>query len=285
MMGPEGGRPITIGVVDQPHAALAFAAEEASLCGCDLRLVHVYTVPPSPPQVMNTAYGFDIEASFRSSGSKVLADATDFLLSHYGDVGVSTVLDQGAAAMVLIGTSASSRLIVLGPDTVSPWYARLFQGHVSRRVTEEALCPVVVVPDSWTARSRAKGVTLLLDSQTIAHGPLRFAFEQASRHHEILRVLHIAASDGAHDEAVPWHDMHRLIDSWRSTYPHVLVDTTVVSGDADLKTVETFERTALLVLGRPHQHHELASLQRSLARAVIEHADCPVAVVPPDYDA
>ncbi|MET0448461.1 MAG: universal stress protein, partial [Aeromicrobium sp.] len=128
------------------------------------------------------------------------------------------------------------------------------------------------------------GVTLLLDGQTVAHGPLRYAFEHASRHHDILNVIHVEAADGSHDEAIPQHDMQRLIDSWRATYPQVWVKSKVVPGEADLATVVTFEHTDLLVLGRPHEHHAVPSPHGSLARAVIEHARCPVAVVPPDHD-
>lgn len=287
MTGPDAGRPVTVGVLDHQHGALAFAAEEARLAGCDVRVVHAYVVPPSPPQMMGTAYGFDIDASFRESGRQVLADATDLLAVRFEDVTVHAVLTRGPAPMVLTGTSATSRLLVLGPDDATPWYSRLFQSRVSRALITKAECPVVVVPDTWTARGSARGVTLLLDSETVAHGPLRFAFEHAARHHQVLHAIHVRASGDADDAdaAVPWHDMQRLIDSWRATYPHVWVDTRVVSGLADPATVGGFEHTSLLVLGRPHEHHAVASLHRSLARSVIGHADCPVAVVPADYDA
>lgn len=284
MNRPDFGRPITIGVADKQHAALAFAAEEARLSDCDLRVVHSYIVPPSPPQVMGTAYGFDIDASFQESGREVLADATGFLSSQYGDLTVHPVLEQGPAPMVLTATSATSRLLVLGPDDTTPWYSRLFQSRVSRKLVQDALCPVVVVPDTWVARGAVKGVTLLLDGQTVAHGPLRYAFEQASRHHDVLLVIHVDEPGGSPAGSLPRQEMRRLVESWNATYPHVWVNSKEVVGDADLATVESFERTGLLVLGRPHEHHELASLHRSLVRAVIEHADCPVVVVPEDYD-
>jgi len=278
------GRPITVGVADKQHAALSFAAEEARLSECDIRVVHSYIVPPSPPQVMGTSYGFDIDGSFRESGREVLTDATDFLAQLDGGLVVHPVLERGPAAMILIGTSATSRLLVLGPDDAVPWYSRLFQSRVARRLSDDAGCPVVVVPDTWVAGRSSRGVTLLLDSQTVAHGPLRFAFEHASRHHDVLNIVHIHAADGSHEEAVLWQDMLRLVESWRATYPQVWVNTTVASGDADPTTVATLERTGMLVLGRPHEHHAIAALNRSLARSVIEHASCPVAVVPADYD-
>lgn len=284
MNRPDVGWPITVGVADKQHAALAFAAEEARLSDCDLRVVHSYIVPPSPPHVMEAAYGFDIDASFQESGREVLADATGFLSSQYGDLTVHPVLEQGPAAMVLTGASVTSRLLVLGPDDASPWYSRLFQSRVSRRLVQDAQCPVVVVPDTWTPRHVAKGVTLLLDGQTVAHGPLRYAFEQASRHHDVLHVIHVDEPGGSPSGSPPREEMRRLVESWSATYPHVWVNSKQVAGKADLSMVESSERTGLLVLGRPHEKYQIASLHRSLARAVIEHADCPVVVVPADYD-
>ncbi|MET0821998.1 MAG: universal stress protein [Aeromicrobium sp.] len=274
------GRPITVGVVDAHRAALGFAVEEARLAGCDLQLVHAYTVPPSPPRAISSAYGIDIDASFVDSGRAVLAAAAAFVASRHPDLTVRSVLEAGAAPGVLARVSETSRLLVLGPDDATPWYSRLFRSRVSRTLAHEASCPVVVVPDTWVERS-SRDITLLLDSRTVAHGPLRFAFERASRHDDVLHVLHVQGLD---DDGIPWHDMRRLIESWQATYPHVLVDTAVVGGVADVAMVESFERTGVLVLGRPHGDHLPVPMHDSLAQAVIARASCPVAVVPPDYD-
>jgi len=284
MSGTDAGRPITVGVADKQHAALAFAADEARLSGCDLRVVHAYVVPPTPPQVMGVSYGFDIDGSFRDSGQEVLADATSFLASDYGDLAVHQVLEQGAAPMVLMHASATSRLLVLGPDDATPWYSRLFLSRVSRKLAHEASCPVVVVPDTWSADVAPQAVTLMLDHQTVAHGPLRYAFEHASRHHVALHIVHVHTNDGSEEEAIPFQDMQALIGSWRAMYRRVWADTQVVSGVADSAMVQTFEHTGLVVLGRPHAHQPLTPVHRSLARAVIERAGCPVAVVPAHYD-
>jgi nucleotide-binding universal stress UspA family protein len=278
------GRPITVGVVDQQHAALAFAAEEARLARCDLRLAHAYTVPPSPPRAMSTAYGLDIEASFEQAARDVLDAAVALVTGECDDLTVHTVLRRGSPAAVLAEESTSSRLMVLGQDDATPWYSRLFRSRVARAAVHQASCPVVVVPDDWSVKNATRGVTVLLDSRTVAHGPLRYAFEQAARHRDVLRVLHVQEADDPHDDDIPWHDMRRLVDSWRGTYPHVWVDTKVVAGVADLATIEPFERTGVLVLGRPHDDRVTVPLHDSLARAVIVRAGCPVAVVPADYD-
>lgn len=279
------GRPVTVGVADGQRGAMGFAAEEAGLAGCDLRIVHVYAVPPSPPRSMSAAYGYDIDASFEGSARDVLAAAVDIASAGHADLTIHPVLERGTPSTVLEAMAATSRLLVLGQDEGVPWYARLFRSRVARAMAHRASCPVVVVPDDWRARGATRGVTLLLDSRTVAHGPLRYAFEQAARHSDVLHIIHVQESDDPHDGGIPWHDMHRLIQSWRATYPHVWVETRVVAGAADLAAVESFERTGILVLGRPHDDHLAAQLHDSLARAVIVRASCPVAVVPPDHDA
>lgn len=278
------GGPITVGVADAQRPALAFAAEEARLAGRDIRLVHAYTVPPAPPEFVGAAYGIDVDGTFRESGQAVLDAAAALLATEHADVVVHSFLERGGAPGVLTAMSETSWLVVLGPDDSAPWYTRLFESRVSRRLAEGAACPVVVVPDGWGRLPRIRGVTLVLDGRTIAHGPLRFAFDHAALHHDELQVVRLRTRGATEAGSVPWQDMSRLIESWSAQYPDVSTKVHVVAGVADVETMESFEPTGLLVLGRPHGSHRVAPLHGSLVRAVIEHANCPVAVVPPDYD-
>lgn len=277
-------QPITVGVADEQRAALSFAAHEARWSDCDLQVVHAYTVPPAPPKAVAASWGVDVGTTFRESGRAVLADALAALTAQHVDIVVHPVLERGGASRVLTTLSKTSRLVVLGPDDGAPWYTRLFESRVSRKLAFAADCPVVVVPDSWGRGPRARGVTLLLDGMTLAHGPLHFAFEHAARHDDALHIVNLVSDGTDENGRVPWDDMLRLIESWNARYPDVVTDVHVVDGVADEQTVKPFEATGLLVLGRPPGTGVLASHHGSLARSVIEHADCPVAVVPLDYD-
>lgn len=277
------GLPISVGVLDKQKAALAYAADEADRIGCDVRVVHAYTVPPEPPTVLSAAFGVDIDALFRGVGDDVLAEAADFVSATHPDVSIHRVLERGPAPQVLLEQSRTSRLIVLGPDESRPWYVRLFESRVARRLANDSSCPVVVVPDTWVATSQPSGVTLMLDAETTAHGPLRHAFETADHTGANLLIVHVEPPEGPRANALAWHDMTRLIDSWQGIFPRVQVETRTMTGLADVDRARSLEATGLLVLGRPRETSPIPGMSRSLARAVIEHAECPVAVVPPRY--
>lgn len=283
MTSTGGGPPIAVGVMDHQRGALAWAAEEAGRQDCGLCLVHAYTVPPAPPDMMGAAYGLDVSGTFRESGREVIAVAMDFLAARHPDPDLQRVLRQGAAPRVLRTVAETSRLLVIGPDDGTPWYGRLLRGRVARALVEDAPCPVVVVPDAWDGEGPG-GVTLLVDCRTVAHGPLRFAFDQASQRGATLRIVHLQAPDDAREPTVSWHDMGRLVESWSARYPHVRVETTVVAVAPDRGTIESYERTGLLVLGRRHEQGVLAWLRTSTAQSIVERAVCPVAVVPADHD-
>ncbi|MBC7633592.1 universal stress protein [Aeromicrobium sp.] len=272
---------ITVGVADKQHAALSYAAAEAVRIGCDLTVLHAYTVPPGPPTALSTAYGVDIEEAFRESGRLVLADAADYLVLEHPGLLVTGVLARGPASKALAEESALARMVVIGPDDAQPWYLRLFESRVARRLAEHSSCPVVVVPDTWDGDADSRGVTLMLDGETTAHEPLRFAFEAADRGSRRLRIIHVLEPDDGGSDSRVWREMTHLIDLWGATHPHVLVTTTVITGVADLTTIGSLEKTGLLVLGRSHESRHITALSRSLAQKVIEHASCPVAVVPP----
>lgn len=276
--------PITVGVAGRERPALAFAAREAALTGSVLRLVHAYTVPPAPPDFVAAAYGVDVEGTFRESGQAVLDAAHAFVAAAHEGVVVEEVLERGGAAGVLTAASRTSRLVVLGPDDSAPWYSRLFESRVARALAEGGACPVVVVPDEGEQRHRARGVTVVLDGMTVAHGALRVAFEHAARHGDTLQIVRLRSTEPSGDDQVPWHDMTRLVESWQAQHPEVGSQVRVVDGVADEETVEAYESTGLLVLARPEGSHRLALRHGSWPRAVIEHASCPVAVVPPDHE-
>jgi nucleotide-binding universal stress UspA family protein len=246
--------------------------------------VHAYTVPPRPPTQLSAAYGLDIDAGFRQAGEDVVSRAAQFVRRTHPHLRVQQVVERGAAPGVLTEQSETSRLVVIGPDEARPWYVRLFESRVARHLANESSCPVLVVPDTWAAATQPEGVTLMLDAETTAHGPLRYAFEAAAHGDRNLRVVHLVPADGPYASTLNWHDMNRLIGSWQAIFPQVQIDVRSATGVADLASMDAEETTGLLVLGRPRTVGPIPGSSRSLARSVIEHADCPVAVVPPSYN-
>jgi nucleotide-binding universal stress UspA family protein len=75
----------------------------------------------------------------------VLEAAVARLAAESPDVAVERVLSQGDPAEVLTELGAGAELLVLGSRGVSG-HTGLALGSVSRRCTERATCPVVIVP-------------------------------------------------------------------------------------------------------------------------------------------
>jgi nucleotide-binding universal stress UspA family protein len=64
-------------------------------------------------------------------------------------------------------------------------------------------------------------------------------------------------------------------------FPDVEVVPAVVPSDAAGRLVEGSQSAGLVVVGRHRRHRMESLLMGSVAHAVLHHAHCPVAIVPP----
>lgn len=272
-------RPVAVGVADKHPAVLAYAMAEAHRSSCSLRLVHAYVVPPS---AMSSVYGLDVPGSFRAGGQEVLNEAVHYLHRQAPVVAVETVLRRGFAKEVLELEAQQARLMVIGADESKPWPLRIVEGRVAHHLVEHAACPVVVVPQSWTAAQDAGAVVVMVDGESTAHGPLAYACASASARDVELQVVHVDPGSGAH----PSTDVlaiRRVVDVWFARYPQVRGGLHVVHGDVPAAALEAARGVGLLVLGRPHERRLINRAMDSLAQDMIAAAGCPVAVVPSGY--
>lgn len=271
--------PIVVGVdVPQP-AVLDYAGREAERFRCGIRLVHAYAVPPS---AMGSIYGVDIPETYRAGGEETLQEATRYLKSSGTTAPIETVLVRGYAPSVLESESRSARLMIIGPDKSKPWYIRMFEGKVARELVEHAECPVVVVPDSWQRTDNAAPIVVMVDGETSAHGPLKFAFDAALARRAELRVLHVRPPADGQDDT-QWEAIRRVVDSWFDRHQQVRGRSREVAGEVRESALLAAEGAGLLILGRPHERHLSNVLMDSLAQEIIAEAGSPVAVVPAAY--
>ncbi len=135
---------IVVGVDGSPgsDAALRWAADHAPALGAGLVVVHCWTPPLAGGEdELNAAEAAALERDFAA----VLDDAVARVAVGAPDVAVERVLSRGDPSEVLADLAAGAELLVLGSRGTSGHTGTVL-GSVSRRTTERATCPVVIVP-------------------------------------------------------------------------------------------------------------------------------------------
>lgn len=122
--------------------ALRWAAEHAPAFGAGLVAVHCWTPPLTGREA--ELPGPEVIALERDFAT-VLDAAVERFAADAPGVPVERVLSRGDPAEVLTELAAGAELLVLGSRGASG-HTGLVLGSVSRRCTDRATCPVVIVP-------------------------------------------------------------------------------------------------------------------------------------------
>jgi nucleotide-binding universal stress UspA family protein len=165
-----GGGVSTIGVAfvdtEEGREALTGAAALARRAGARLRVLtaaklHGTSQTYGGGDVMHhaTTYG-EVASTDRVAMEKLVADR----LAEYSDIEIEPDVSVGDPADFLIAASANVDLLVCGSRGYGPRRAVLL-GGVSRRITAEASCPVIVL-----ARGSETGLEAVIGEQATAIG-------------------------------------------------------------------------------------------------------------------
>lgn len=280
---------IVVGVDGSKDAdlALAFGAEQAALEGRPLTLVTALApavAMPADPGGMRSMFHVD---DLTASGEAVLREARLAAEELAPGVTVHEVFLLDDPRRALLAATKQAAYLVVGSRGLGA-VSRLLLGSVSSAVSRHAACPVVVVrprPDGGTAR----GVLVGADATESSRATLEHAFRQASVRRLPLTVVH-AYWDARTPEFLA-HEVPDGIDETRvalsaamaglrEKYPDVDVSTELARGLADEALVELSKEADLLVVGAHHGSRLSAIVLGSVASVVVEHAHCPVVVVP-----
>ncbi|MEP7765417.1 universal stress protein [Sanguibacter sp. 25GB23B1] len=288
--------PIVVGVDGSPDSgrALRFAVRRAEQVGCGLLLVNaVHEMVPI--STLGPLIGGE---SLMDVGREVLADAVRLVEKTAGTtMAVQTHVALGPAVSVLAAAAVDARLVVIG-HRPGGTLEHLFTGTTTFGVVARARCPVVSVPRGWDGPRPDARVIAAVDGSATSTEVLAHAFELAATSSAELHVVHCWKLGSLYaylvdDELVQkeWgvrtaEVIATFVDECAADHPDVHVTTHLEYADPTRALVRRSADADVLVLGR----HDLGAVEGrlalaapgSIARALVQHARCPVEFVPLD---
>ncbi|MGW1344457.1 universal stress protein [Kribbella sp. NPDC002412] len=270
--------PVLVGIDGSQDGliALPWAARFATLHHASLHAVYVLdddsglvaVAPPTGPD----------------DGSEVLAAAAREL-DRIGFGNASLEVCHGHPGKVLPEQSERAQALVVGRRGLGG-FAELVLGsspQVSAALSTDV--PLIVVPGSWDAAAPQHGrIVVGVDGSLEGRDAVRFAFELAEATEAEVHGVHAAdvpdpgrpARTAAADELLT-HSLGR----WRAKYPQVVTrQRSVVEHPVRLLARES-EHADLLVVGGLGETAFSELRMGSVARGLLYHSRCPVAVVRP----
>jgi nucleotide-binding universal stress UspA family protein len=271
------------------YDAVGYGAGEAVLRGGELHLVHAFSWPLIYPP-----FGAKYDPHDHGPRSAMLdvmsRTARETGRAHSGLSVRSRIVD-GSPGEVLVTASRDAELLVVGHRGAGG-FAGLLAGSVGMQAAGHAHCPVVVV--RGTSRSAAAPVVLGVDGSHGARAAADAAFAQARRQRTELLIVHHQPPHAGRSEAeaaAAGHSSHPLaVDQFEAStrgvadrYRDVKWRTEVRGGHSAATALMAAADdcgAGLVVVGSRGVGGFRAMVMGSTSRTLIEHAPCPVTVVP-----
>lgn len=279
--------PVVAGV-DGSEPSLAgvdLAAEEASLRPVPLELVYAFAPPwLAPPVAPGAEPAYD---EVRRHAQRVLHEAGARVRDAHPDLPVITRLRDGPPAGVLIDASGQATLLVVG-HRGRGGFTGLLTGSVGIQLASHAACPVVITRGQV---ARDAPVVVGVDGSDGARRAAEFARDTAAAYGVPLVVLFAWPAETGWAPGViaagqpppePPDLAARTVRELARTRPSVPMRPEIrTDRPAHRALVEESEGARLVVVGARGRGGFRGLLLGSVSQALIHHARCPVAVVPP----
>ena len=283
-------RPILVGI-DGSSSALAaarWAAREAVVRRAPIRLVYAFGWMPvhdadDPLQIVP-----DARDALRRTAEERLAAAAAQVGEVAPDVAVSQEVTTGMAAALLVSLSGEAQLAVVGHRGLGG-FAGLVIGSVSAALAAHAACPVVVVRGPDAPRQDGP-VVVGLDGSPQSEAALAFAVEAAVARRVPLRAVrawldpavpYVVTGPADWDEEVKRQQglLSEQLVGWREKYPELRVEPVLVQDRPAHALAQSTGDAQLVVVGSRGRGGLTGMLLGSVSQAMLQHAECPVAVV------
>jgi nucleotide-binding universal stress UspA family protein len=262
----------------EAEAAARWAVREAELRKDDVLLVHAYEVPLLPSSGMAAAI-----AQGRQE-RQALLDKVAGTLAVPPRMHLDRLVETDSPESLLPRLSEAAELTVLGQDHRA-LSGRMPLGHTASTVASMSRHPVVAVPRGWTAAAGdRRPIAVAIDGQHSSSSTLGFAFTEASLRQAPVLVVHaVPLSELTVGEQNTRLNLAEILAGWKADYPDIAVETFLLAGPPRDTVSSVSAEAQLLVVGVPYRGREFARWIRSVARAVLDRATCPVAVVPQQH--
>lgn len=254
---------VVVGVDGTPVGldALDVAIDEAVRRRCTLRIAHAQDAPPLSP-------------SSADDPRNVVEDALAQARKRAPGLATETCHAPEPAGPYLSRLSGSSVLVVVGSRGLSG-LTGLLAGSVSRYVAAHARCPVLIVPADSDLRQAPESPGTIVVGMSPRHprtAGVEFALEEAALRQVHVRIL--IATPGL--SSAERSRVEQIVCECGAAHPSVSLSADEVDLPPDEALISASEEAGLLVLGTRTRDGGLGSI----GHKAIEHAFCPVVMIP-----
>lgn len=183
---------------------------------------------------------------------------------------MATVLNPPGESLVRAAKQA--HVTVLGARTQGPLRS-MVNGSVSQYVTRHAPGPVVVIREPHTARTGR--IVVGIDGSEHSAKALAVALQHAADTGGHVRALHVREERGDSTDA----KVEQVVADAVQAAGGVQVETDHVRGSAADELATASREADLLVIGTRGRSPMSALLLGSVTQSVLQHSQCPVAVI------
>ncbi|GGW49530.1 universal stress protein [Streptomyces xantholiticus] len=287
--------PMVVGV-DGSEAGLGaadWAADEAALHGLPLRIVHASLWERYEGPVFTQSESAEVPPE-HALAQDIVGHAAQRARRRHPDAEITVDIVPEDAEAALLREAHHAAAVVTGCRGRGPITGALL-GSVSRSLATHAHCPVIVVRGSPQNRQGANGrITVGVGDAPTSTAAIRFAFREAEARRCTVEAVHawrrpalkslrhplLTGGPAHHDEDPAATLLEDALRDREHEHPDVLVRRVAAEGPVHQVLLTRSATADLLVLGAPRRHGPLALPLGHVAHAALQHADCPVAVVP-----